>query len=449
MKTFCFVAICLIGMACGASQVTEVTTSNVFGVSGFGANASALTCNGVAAARASLMGKSTQMPLVVRFEFTPTFLLGSGIPAGSRLLSYELFVMANVSSVTPRVTLQRSNTTLQYPTTQYVATSGSSNQEMPAITTTNVRVQPTANWNNVAPTGDGATATLNSINDAFKIAVTLTFVLEATTSSNVFLDVDCCRLLVTHDSPESPRTTSTARPTTTTSTTTAATTTTVQGTTTTTTRPTTTMTTTAATTTTTAATTTAAATTTTTPTSTRTTTTTTPMPSVSVTTSISMIVAPTASAPSSTSLDVVGGPSDSVAPATDAQATTSSTSILAVSSTGGVSSSDGIISTNAPIVSEPADPLGIYIGIGIGACLLLSGIIAVAVIVSRKRKRRTMTPPPEEDHELTSRPQRPNYSAAPTITDIAPVISHYGTAPRLPNNSDRQYDVGLFETQKV
>jgi hypothetical protein len=131
-----------------------------------------------------------------------------------------------------------------------------------------------------------------------------------------------------------------------------------------------------------------------------------------------------------------------------------STSTLTVASTSvDVSSSSGVVSSNAPIVSEPpgsADNLGMYIGIGIGACLLLSGIVAIAVLVNRKRKRRTMalrSYPPEEDSELTSRAMTPKYSAAPTITDIAPVISHshYGTAPRLNNQN---YDVGLLKRKR-
>jgi hypothetical protein len=468
MNCFRLLAICLLGAACGVPQVRDVTTSNVFSVNGFSANANALACSdGVPAARALLMSKPTQTPLVVRFEFTPTLLLNNAIPAGSRLLSYELHVVASVTSLVPRVTLQRSNTTLQYANTQFVAISGF--QETPVITTNSVRIQPTADWNNVSPTGDGAIATLNSIDDTFKVMATLTFALDAVAATNVSLNVDCCLLRVTFDLAETTRTTTTtARLTTSTTTPT----TTSQGTpaattTTTTLKP-------AVTTTTVTQRTSTTPPTTTTTTTTRTTTGSTTPVNVPTSQAASSTIrtntlTTTQTGPTLIPTGTTASLGDIVSVATaipitpgdtsgDTTESTDSTSTLAVTSTSvGVSSSSGVVSSNAPIVSEPpgsADNLGMYIGIGIGACLLLSGIVAIAVLVNRKRKRRTMalrSYPPEEDSELTSRAMTPKYSAAPTITDIAPVISHshYGTAPRLGNNNNQNYDVGSFETQKV
>jgi len=94
------------------------------------------------------------------------------------------------------------------------------------------------------------------------------------------------------------------------------------------------------------------------------------------------------------------------------------------------------------------DNVGLYVGIGVGACLLMSCIVALIVaMVVRKRKREARMPVVIDDgDELSARPMTPKYSVLPTTSDIAPVIAaqQYGVAPRGRKDDEEHYVHGDF-----
>lgn len=95
--------------------------------------------------------------------------------------------------------------------------------------------------------------------------------------------------------------------------------------------------------------------------------------------------------------------------------------------------------------------VGLYVGLGIGACVLMSVVVAFIVVMRvRKRNRKARMAVVEDDgDELSARPMSPKYSTLPTTREIAPVstAAQYGSAPRRQKDDENNYVVGEFASE--
>jgi hypothetical protein len=400
-------------------SVVEVVTSNVAGVSGgLSVSGNALACNDNASvARVNLANFLPTTPITIRFTFTPQFLLGAGIVSGSKLTSYEIAAFASITNSPPSLALTRSVLELQVNNLmQFVATS------TVAVPIRRLRsaLDPLAHWADVQPAGDGKVVTLVNSSSPFSLIVTLTFTLMESTAVTTFLEIDCCHLRVHYSLPEPtvpptpapspPRATPTTRVPTTAPITTA------------TSKP-------------------PGTTTTLPPTPIPTIPTTTTTPSSPTTSNAKPGTPATTKSTQTTRTQTTATPTAGVISGEVgsgmmlSEPTESTTTTLTMTTmTSSSSASTMTVLSGAQGMLEPSDNVGLYVGSGVGACLLMSCIVALIVaMVVRKRKREARRPVEIDDgDELSARPMTPKYSVLPTTSDIAPVIAtqQYGVAPR-------------------